>query len=647
MQELRVATFTRGSTNKQTNRGKAKQLSQSNKVSARESVIDDDLPLQKEMIRQFIDSQPEINKGIKWVMTDFEYVEAGVSGFHTHVTKRKGLNHAFDDARAGFFDILIIYKLDRFGRRSVESLNHAIKFLNFCRIWVVDKNREFTNNGDADEIMNFIEFWSAKKSSIDTKIRVTDAMKLIHKEGYWTGGNAPFGYINHPEISNMLQIVPEEVEIIKFIYHMYTIDGYGMLKIANILNEQGYRTKNAHDWKSDTIRKILRNTIYKGYLSYGKTKTTEGEFGAYQKYTKDGEENVSDRYWKEYDIIGQDIWDKAQNIKKSRIKSDNLFGKKTPSRSRTGKGLLVGILKCECGSNMTYGSSSNWLDHKRTKKGELYGIYRCLKRLKSGVVACGAEKGLYKSAELEELVINTIKSYVKNMVTSGMLDDIKHKTIQASKNISEKLELAKLDVKRWSKIKENANIELMKILIGEQSVFNKNQLTELYEKAVSELDKATRVYIELGSIKKDEGADELDVLKLQDLLSNWEEFFKHSTTEIKRQIIRSIVSEVKLKDTDITVEIAFDVTKYIESISFIKGTVDNNEELNTKKCIDIVGEKDSEDLYLQYEDSGSPYSNNNADIIISNQNYIKKRFIHKISRTFPMVFKHTIKLKVM
>ena len=48
----------------------------------------------------------------------------------------------------------------------------------------------------------------------------------------------------------------------------------------------------------------------------------------------------------------------------------NLFGRKTPSRSRTGKGLLVGILKCECGSNMTYSSSSNWLDHKRTKKGE-------------------------------------------------------------------------------------------------------------------------------------------------------------------------------------------------------------------------------------------------------------------------------------
>ena len=164
MKELRIATFTRGSTNKQTSRGKQKKASQSAKVSLREISVDDDLPLQKEMIRQFINTQPEKGKGVTWVMTDLEYVEAGVSGFHTHVSKRKGLNQAFDDAKAGLYDILIIYKLDRFGRRSVESLNHAIKFLKFCRIWIVDKNREFTNNGYADEIMNFIEFWSAKKS---------------------------------------------------------------------------------------------------------------------------------------------------------------------------------------------------------------------------------------------------------------------------------------------------------------------------------------------------------------------------------------------------------------------------------------------------------------------------------------------------
>ena len=563
MRELRIATFSRGSTNKQTNRGKAKKSGQSKKTSIREISIDDDLPLQKEMIKKFIDSQPEMNKGIKWVMTNYEYVEAGVSGFHTHASKRKGLNQAFDDAKAGLFDILVIYKLDRFGRRSVESLNHAIKFLKHCRIWVVDKNREFTNNGDADEILNFIEFWSAKKSSVDTKIRVTDAMKLIHNDGYWTGGNPPYGYINHPEMTNMLQIVPKEAEIVKQIYQMYTNDGSGMLRIAGILNEQGEKTKLGNVWKSDSIRKILRNTVYKGYLSYGKTCTIEGEFGAYQGYIKEGEETVSDRYWKEYDIVGEDVWDKAQKIKKSRTNSDNLFGNKTPSRSGTGKGLLVGILKCECGSNMTYSSSSNWLNHKRTKKGAPYGIYRCLLRLKSGVAACGAEKGMYKSEEIENVVLETIKSYIDNMISKNLVDEIKKKSDKENNDMSDKLKTARHEVERWIKAKDNSNIELTKILMGEHSIFSKKQLVELYEKSSKELNRAKRAYVELESKIKKSGMSESDVLKIQDLLANWKPIYENATIEIKRQMIKAIVSEVRLKGKEIDVEIAFDIAQNV------------------------------------------------------------------------------------
>ncbi len=287
------------------------------------------------------------------------------------------------------------------------------------------------------------------------------------------------------------------------------------------------------------------------------------------------------------------------------MNSDNLFGRKTPSRSRTGKGLLVGILKCECGSNMTYSSSSNWLDHKRTKKGEPYGIYRCLKRLKSGVAECGAQKGAYKAKELEEIVINTIQSYIKNMITSGILDEIKKKTVEATKNISEKLEAAKLEVDRWIKIKENSNLELMKILMGEKTAFNQKQLTELYEKAVEELEKATKAYAELENMVKCESAEEVDVLKLQDLLNNWELYFEHATTEIKRQMIRAIVSEVTLNGTEVKVEIAFDIMKYIESISLIR-------EMELKNT-EIAATKEEGDLFLQYNNNRSSNSSRRSD----------------------------------
>ena len=140
----------------------------------------------------------------------------------------------------------------------------------------------------------------------------------------------------------------------------------------------------------------------------------------------------------------------------------------------------------------------------------------------------------------------------------------------------------------------------MKILMGEKTVFNQKQLTELYEKAVEELEKATKAYAELENMVKCENVEEVDVLKLQDLLNNWELYFEHATTEIKRQMIRAIVSEVTLKETEVKVEIAFDIMKYIESISLIQ-------EIEVKNT-EIAVTKEEENLFLQYHNNRSSNS---------------------------------------
>lgn len=565
VEKLRIALFMRASTNKQTSQGKMKLATRSGKVSARPVSDENDLPLQKKKCMEYIANKPD------WEFTELEYVEAGVSGFHTHTSKRTGLNRAFEDAKKGLFDVLLVYKLDRIGRRSTESLNHAIRFLRHCRIWVVDKDREFTNNGDADEILNFIEFWSAKKSSMDTKIRVTDMMKLIHKEGYWTGGNPPFGYQNHQEMSNMLEIEPKEAEVVKEIYRLYVSEGLGMLRIASILNERGLQTRTGRQWRSESIRKILRNTVYKGYLSYGKTKTVEGEFGSYQKYTKQGEELISEKFWPEYEIIKAEVWDRAQKMKSARV-TNNSFGGRSPQRKGTGKGLLIGILTCECGSAMTYGSQRDWLDSKRTKKGELYGIYRCLRRLKSGVHACGAKKGTHKADKLDAVVIDKIKEYTKELITSNVLSEIQQKTLHASKEIETKLLHAKQEIEQWNRAKENANSHLLRILMGEDSSFSESQLKELYERSVNELEKAERLYEEMKALKDSNGLSEIDALKLQDVLADWENLFEIATTEEKREMIKSIVKEVKAASEDITIELQFDAAKFFEAVSCTKET---------------------------------------------------------------------------
>ena len=212
-----------------------------------------------------------------------EFVEDGVSAFKTHTSREKSLQEAFEYAKAKKFDILVIYKIDRFGRRSTESLNMANKFLNFARLWVADKRAEFKGE---NEIENFVEFWSAKKSSENTKRVVTDAMLNIHEDGFFTGGNPPYGFDNHPTDIGMLIQIPEEAEVVKEIFNLYVNHGLGFLKIAAHLNEKNIKSKTDPIGQRIQLEKLLSIQFIKDIYHMDKTKVVEGEFGAYQKSRK-------------------------------------------------------------------------------------------------------------------------------------------------------------------------------------------------------------------------------------------------------------------------------------------------------------------------------------------------------------------------
>lgn len=570
MRKQRVAILLRGSDRKQTSAGKLKKQQSSKKQATREIKIEDDLPTQKQIILDFINSQPEKSKGIEWEFTGLEFVEAGVSAYHTHTSRRKGLNDAKAAAQAELFDILVIFKLDRFGRRSGESATAAQNFIRYARLWVVDKNAEFKHATTADELMNFVEFWAAKKASEDTQIRVKAAMLQMHKtEGIWTGGNPPYGYENDPEKANMLKVIPQEKEIVKEIYNLYVNYGYGFLKIAGELNNKEIKSKTGGNWSSNTIRKILMNTVYKGHLSYGKTKVVEGEFGSYQKSLKNGEGTVSERYWSEYDIVGADLWQAAQDQKEKRVKP-NAWGGKTPSRSKTGKGLLIGVLKCECGGHMTYSTSSDWKDSKRTEKKEPYGVYRCQTRIKQGVKACGAKRATYRTKELEEKIILHLNEILFKIIDKKQIQKIRSNKVAATKNIKGEITLIKDQITKNTNAMENAKSKVKAILMGELDGSNESLYNEIYSTAEIKLKELQKQLAELEQLKNTDDLNEKEIINLENLIINWQEIFDQGTQQQKRNLIQSLVNEIKVTKENTTIDIAINIVSLVESMTAIK-----------------------------------------------------------------------------
>ena len=80
------------------------------RVSSRQQLYDDDIPVQRAELAGYIAGQPD------WEL-DGEYVEKAVSAYKNSVQDREVLMQIVADARNHAFDILLAYMSDRIGRR--------------------------------------------------------------------------------------------------------------------------------------------------------------------------------------------------------------------------------------------------------------------------------------------------------------------------------------------------------------------------------------------------------------------------------------------------------------------------------------------------------------------------------------------------
>ena len=121
-----------------------------------------------------------------------------------------------------------------------------------------------------------------------------------------------------------------------------TEEGYGAAKIANMLNEKGYKTKRNCKWSQNATCRILTNEIYTGKIINGKQEVSDFLTG--QRRDKDETEwMVVER--PELRIIEDETFEKAQEILRGRHDAFNLSHER-----QSNKHLFSTLIKCkECG----------------------------------------------------------------------------------------------------------------------------------------------------------------------------------------------------------------------------------------------------------------------------------------------------------
>lgn len=264
------------------------------------------------------------------------YADEGISG--TKIKNRKEFLRMMSDAEHGLFDMVVVKDISRFARNTVDLLQNVRK-LKSLGIETQFLTANMTSMGNSEFVLTIFGAL-AQEESANTSKRVKFGKKMNAEKGRVP--NIVYGYDKIIGDYFNLAINKEESKVVKQIYKWYTEEGYGAAKIANMLNEKGYKTKRSCKWSQNATCRILTNEIYTGKIINGKQEVSDFLTG--QRRDKDETEwMIVER--PELRIIEDETFEKAQEILRGRHDAFNLSHER-----QSNKHLFSTLIKCkECG----------------------------------------------------------------------------------------------------------------------------------------------------------------------------------------------------------------------------------------------------------------------------------------------------------
>ena len=325
---------------------------------------------QKSYYTQKIQDSPD------WEMAGI-YADEGITG--TSLKKRTEFKKMITACKRGHIDLIITKSLSRFARNTVDCLE-TVRRLKANGIGVYFEKENINTLTESSEflITLFSGFAQAESESLSKnvawgKAKSAEAGKVTFQYkkmlGYRKGADG------QPEI------VPEEAEVIKRIYHRY-LDGCTLGQIKRELDEDDVPTAQGVDsWSPAIIHNILTNEKYIGDALLQKTYVTDC-------ISKKVKKNQGERamYYVENNhpaIISREVFDQVRNEMTRRSSKRKVLQKsgKTELGKYSGKYALTELLVCgECGS-----------PYKRVtwaRNGKKRIVWRCVSRLEFGTKYC-------------------------------------------------------------------------------------------------------------------------------------------------------------------------------------------------------------------------------------------------------------------
>ena len=162
------------------------------------------------------------------------------------------------------FDVVIVWKLDRFARNRYDSA-HYKALLKKNRVRVVSAKETISEGAEGILLESLLEGY-AEYYSVELAEKVKRGLTENALKGIWNGGTVPFGYVINKEIQK-LEIDPVAAEVVREIYAM-AYDGKTVKEIHRYLEAKNVTRPNGKPLRYNAVRYILSNRTYIGEYNH-------------------------------------------------------------------------------------------------------------------------------------------------------------------------------------------------------------------------------------------------------------------------------------------------------------------------------------------------------------------------------------------
>lgn len=240
---------------------------------------------------------------------------------------RPEFQRLLSDCRAGKIDMVMAKSITRLARNTVTLLETARELKSLDIDIYFEKEHIHTLSSDGELMLTLLASF-AQEESRSASENVKWRIRKNFEKGIPSGGSM----LGYRFKDGVLQVVPEEAEIVKMIFTDF-LSGMGIATIAKKLNRLKIPTKHGAPWSRASVKTILKQDKYTGDLLLQKTYKSDhinkkkminhGELPMY--YVENSHEAIIDQ--ETFTKVQEEIKRRAERYTTSRPEQAYLFTK--------------------------------------------------------------------------------------------------------------------------------------------------------------------------------------------------------------------------------------------------------------------------------------------------------------------------------